>query len=73
MVTVSNDGLEEFGERWSKQWAKPTNYNEPLNLSFVDGKCFIMKEANELIDVADTLHKFKRVLPFIMEGGTFTP
>jgi len=73
VIAVFQNGLEEFGERWAKQWAKPTNYNEPLVLTFADSKCFIMRELDELIDIADTLHKFKRVLPNIMDGGAFAP
>ena len=59
MVNTLNGGLKEFGARWAKQWAKPTNYSNSLLTSFVDVNCFIMRKFDKLDKVADTLHEMK--------------
>ena len=71
MVNTLNGGLKEFGARWAKQWAKPTNYSNSLLTSFVDVNCFIMRKFDKLDKVADTLHEMKEVLPVIFQGGCF--
>ena len=72
VVAVFKQGLKEFGERWAKQWAKPTNYSEPLITTFADKSCFVMKRFEKLDKVADDLHDYADVLPMLFEGGTFT-
>ena len=72
VVAVFEQGLKEFGERWAKQWTKPTNYSESLVTTFADKGCFVMRRFEKLDKVADDLHDYADVLPILFEGGTFT-
>jgi len=70
VVNTLHNGLKEFGERWSQQWIKPTNYNEELVDSFADGSCFIMKTIDRLDKVADQMFEYKEVFPILFGGGS---
>ena len=55
-------GLQEFGQRWAKQFAKPVNFNEPMITEFSDQDCFIMNTLDKLEDKADKYHQFSDVI-----------
>ena len=71
MMDTFHAGLKEFGARWAKQWAKPTNYSQSVMTSFADKTCFVMRKFDKLEKFADTMHEFKEMLPVLFEGGAF--
>ena len=71
VVEVMLRGLKEFGENWASQWIKPVSYNEALNSNFAGRGCFVWKDIDEIVKVANQLHEYRKVLPVLFGSGAW--
>jgi len=71
VVEVMLRGLKEFGENWASQWIKPVSYNEALNSSFAGRGCFVWKDIDQIVKVANQLHEYRKVLPVLFGSGAW--
>ena len=71
VVDVMMRGLKEFGENWASQWIKPVSYNENLSTKFASQSCFVWKDIDKIVKVADQMYDYKEVLPVLFKGSAW--